>query len=58
MLQIKYLNMKKETNLENTYITPPLGIIIKWWRGKSKAEAKTGSFNYDLYLAYLSEISK
>jgi len=49
---------KKESKKENEYIAPPLGIMIRWWKGKSKAEAKTGSFNYDLYLAYLSEISK
>ena len=49
---------KKQTTTENVYIAPPLGIIIRWWRGKSKAEAKNGSFNHELYLAYLNAITR
>ena len=49
---------KKQSNLENTYIKPPLGVIIKWWKGKSKPEAKTGSFNHDLYLRYLNATTR
>lgn len=50
--------MRKSTK-ENQYIAPPLGIIIRWWKGKKINEAKgNGSFNYDLYLAYLNAISK
>lgn len=43
---------------ENIYIAPPLGIIIKWWRGKKFNEAKNGTFNHDLYLQYLQAINK
>ena len=47
-----------QNKLENIYIAPPLGICIKWWKEKSKAEATTGSFNYELYLQYLAAINK
>lgn len=46
--------MKKE----NTYIQPPLGKLIKWWKSKSTPETKGGTFNYNLYLQYLETISK
>jgi len=53
------MNMKtKQTTLENTYIAPPLGLCIKWWKSKGQAEATTGSFNYELYLQYLAAINK
>jgi hypothetical protein len=52
-------NLKTKTmKKENTYIAPPLGIIIKWWKSKGNPEAKSGSFNYDLYLQYLQAINK
>ena len=53
------MNMKtKQTTLENTYINPPLGTCIKWWRSKGHSEATTGTFNYELYLQYLTAINK
>lgn len=42
----------------NTYIKPPLGRLIKWWKSKSTPETKGGSFNYELYLDYLNAINK
>jgi hypothetical protein len=50
---------KKETTTENQYITPPLGICVRWWKGKKFRDAKgNGSFNIDLYHRYLNAISQ
>jgi len=58
-MSIIKLNKKlKIMKKENTYIAPPLGICIKWWKSKGQAEATTGSFNYELYLQYLKAINK
>ena len=45
--------MKKE----NKYIAGNLGKIIKFWTKKSSLETKGGSFNVELYMAYLSVIN-
>lgn len=46
--------MKKQ----NTYIGGNLGKIVKFWTKKSSAETKGGSFNLELYMAYLNAINK
>lgn len=50
---------KKQTTTENTYIAPPLGIMVRWWKGKKFRDAKgNGSFNEELYFRYLNAISR
>lgn len=50
--------MNTEVKKDNTYIAPPLGKIIKWWKNNTTSDAIGGSFNYDLYLQYLNSISQ
>ncbi len=52
---MKAENKKK---VENTYIAPPLGKIIKWWKNSTTSDAIGGSFNHDLYIQYLKTISE
>lgn len=43
--------------MENTKPRPNIMDCISFWKGKSVKQDKGGSFNLDLYLAYLQAIN-